>query len=125
MKNYVQAGVNLTLNAPYGVSSGDGALIGSIFGVAASDADNGAECDFVTEGVFTLPKESTDDIAIGAPVYWDDTAKVITVDSAAGVNYFVGVAVTAAGNPSASVNVRLAGMAGGVIAANEAAIAAL
>lgn len=108
MKNYVQAGVNLTLNAPYAVVSGDGALIGSIFGVAAGDAGNGAEADFVTEGVFTLPKVSTDVFAIGAPVYWDDGNKVVTAVAADGVR--VGVAVTAAGNPSASVQVKLSGI---------------
>ncbi len=37
MKNYVQKGETLTLAAPYAVSSGAGALVGAIFGVAAAD----------------------------------------------------------------------------------------
>ena len=35
MKNYVQPGNTITLTAPYAVVSGDGLLVGSIFGVAA------------------------------------------------------------------------------------------
>ena len=37
MKNYVQPGNTITLTAPYAVTSGDGFLVGSIFGVAAGD----------------------------------------------------------------------------------------
>ncbi len=38
MKNYVQPGNAITLTAPYAVASGDGLLVGSIFGVAAGAA---------------------------------------------------------------------------------------
>ena len=38
MKNYVQPGATLTLTAPYAVVSGDGLLVGSIFGVATTDS---------------------------------------------------------------------------------------
>jgi len=107
MKNYVQKGENLTLAAPYAVASGAGVKIGLIYGVAAGAAANGATVDVVTEGVFTLPKVSTDVFAVGAAVYWDDTAKLIT--STTSGNTKVGVAVTAAANPSGTVNVRLNG----------------
>jgi len=108
MKNYVQKGENLTLPAPYAVSSGDGALIGNIFGVAAGDAVEGAEVDLVTVGVFTLPKVSTDAIAIGAAVYWDDDAKLIT--ATATDNTKIGVSVATALNPSGTTDVRLNGV---------------
>ena len=107
MKNYVQKGENLTLTAPHAVASGAEVKIGLIFGVAAGAAANGATVDVVTEGVFTLPKVSTDVFAVGAAVYWDDTAKLIT--STTSGNSKVGVAVTAAANPSGTVNVRLNG----------------
>ena len=107
MKNYVQKGENLTLTAPYAVASGAGVKIGLIFGVAAGAAASGASVDVVTEGVFTLPKVSTDVFAVGAAVYWDDTAKLIT--STTSGNTKVGVAVTAAANPSGTGNVRLNG----------------
>ena len=41
MKNYVQPGNTITLTAPYAVSSGDGLLVGAIFGVATGSAGNG------------------------------------------------------------------------------------
>lgn len=107
MKNHVQKGETLTLPAPYAVSSGDGALIGNIFGVAAGDAAEGAEVDLVTVGVFTLPKVSTDAIAVGAAVYWDDDAKLIT--TTATDNTKIGVSVATALNPSGTTDVRLNG----------------
>ena len=42
MKNYVQPGNTITLTAPYDVASGDGLLVGSVFGVAAGDAREGS-----------------------------------------------------------------------------------
>lgn len=107
MKNYIQAGENLTLPAPYNVSSGEGALVGAIFGVASVDALSGADVALVTEGVFTLPKEETDVIGVGDAVYWDDAAKNVT--TTATDNTKIGAAVSAAGNPSSSVIVRLNG----------------
>ena len=107
MKNYVQKGENLTFPAPYDVASGGGVKSGLIFGVAAGDALSGADVDLVTVGVFDLPKVSTDVFTIGAAVYWDNTAKLVTTTTSG--NTKVGVAVTAAPNPSGSVNVRLNG----------------
>lgn len=107
MKNFVQPGVNLTLPAPADVLSGQGLVIGAIFGVAAIDAVTGANVDLVTEGVFRLPKVAALTIAIGDSVYWDATNKVVT--KTASGNTKIGVAVTAEANPSAAVDVRLNG----------------
>jgi len=107
VKNYVQTGDNLTLTAPYAVSSGDGALVGAIFGVAAGDAANGADVDLVTRGVFTLDKVAADDFSAGEAAYWDDVAKLVTVTAAG--NTRIGVAVAAAGAGTGTVQVRLNG----------------
>ena len=107
MKNFIQRGDTLTLAAPYDVISGAGALIGSIFGVAAGTAVSGADVDLETVGVFTLPKTSALAISIGDKLYWDDTAKVVNKTSSG--NTLVGVAVSAAVNPSSTVSVRLNG----------------
>jgi predicted RecA/RadA family phage recombinase len=107
MRNFKQKGENLTLPAPYAVSSGDGALVGSIFGIAAGDAANGAEVDLVTVGVFVMPKVSTDVMAVGTPVYWDDTAKLVTITATD--NTKIGVSVATAVNPSGTTSVRLNG----------------
>lgn len=109
MKNYVNAGSNVTLAAPATVVSGDGVLIGSIFGIAAGDAAIGAELDLVTEGVFTMPKVSALAIAIGDKLYWDNAAKLVNKTPAG--NTFIGAAVSVAGSPSATVDVRLNGVA--------------
>ncbi|MBF0246826.1 MAG: DUF2190 family protein [Alphaproteobacteria bacterium] len=107
MKNYIQSGDTLTLSAPYDVTGGGGLKVGSIFAVAAADALTGAEVEGVTKGVFELPKTSALAISIGDKLYWDDAAK--EVNKTATGNTLIGVAVTAAANPSATVQVRLNG----------------
>lgn len=68
MKNFVQRGDTITVAAPATLSSGDGVLIGSLFGVATTDAASGADVALVTTGVIALPKESTTDtFAVGDP----------------------------------------------------------
>ncbi len=109
MKNYVQAGKTLSLAAPYAVSSGGGALVGSIFGVAASDVAGGAEGEFQVEGVFDLARETGADTAwsVGDLIYWDNTNKRATKTSTG--NKLIGVAVKAAADTDATGRVRLNG----------------
>ncbi|TIL25597.1 MAG: DUF2190 family protein [Mesorhizobium sp.] len=109
MKNYVQAGNVITATAPAGgVSSGDGVLFDSLFGVASTDAAEGEDFELATIGVFDLPKAAVS-VTFGAPLYWDDDAKVITtVDSTtAGANAVAGIAITAADSGVATARVRL------------------
>jgi predicted RecA/RadA family phage recombinase len=109
MKNYIQDDDNITVAAPYAVSSGDGCLVGSLFGVAIDDADIAADVVLVTEGVFELTKVSTEVWTVGEIVYWNDgTAKSTT--TTAGSNKRIGVAIQAAANPSATGIVRLDGV---------------
>ncbi|WHZ36638.1 DUF2190 family protein [Sagittula sp. MA-2] len=109
MKNYVQKGENITVTATAAASSGEGVLVGSLFGIAAGDAAIGEDLDLVTVGVFTMPKVSTDAFTVGAAVYWDDSVGLVTTDDDTGNNPAIGLAVTAAANPSGTVNVRLNG----------------
>ncbi|HUU24084.1 MAG TPA: DUF2190 family protein [Methyloceanibacter sp.] len=114
MKNFVQPGDTITVIAPAGgLLSGDGAMIGDIFGVASYDAIATAEVELVTEGVFTLPK-SAGVIAEGAQVWWDDSGKAIS--NVTGVGFFpIGVCVGGAADADPTCKVRLDGVA--VIAA--------
>lgn len=97
MKNLVlQKADNLTLPAPYAVAAGAGALIGSIFGVASTDAASGADCVFVTRGAFSFPKPGSQAWTIGLKIYWDNTNKVMT--SVSSGNTLVGVAIKAVGS---------------------------
>lgn len=107
MKNFIQAGEHLTVAAPYDVSSGGGALVGSLFGVAAADAVSGADVVLCTEGVYALAKTSAQAWTLGAKVYWDNTDKVCTTTATS--NTLIGVAVAAAANPSSTGTVRLNG----------------
>jgi len=107
MKNFIQLGNTLTLVAPYDLLSGQGSLVGSIFGVAGTDCLTGASGEFDVCGVFDLKKKTTDTPAQGAKAYWDDTAREVTTTSTA--NTLIGAFTVAAGNGDTTVNVRLNG----------------
>lgn len=108
MQNYVQSANTITLAAPYDVVSGAGALVGQLFGVAAKDTLSGVSGEFETQGVFDIKAASADTPAVGALVYWDNTAKQITTTSAA--NSKVGVAVKAKVGGELTCRVRLNGV---------------
>lgn len=105
MKNYIQPGDTLTVPAPATIASGEGVIIGELFGVAAGDAESGADFDFVTRGVFSLPKDSADVIAVGARVGWDAGNKRVTTDAP---DAWIGHATEARGNGATEIPVRLA-----------------
>lgn len=93
MKNYVQPGNTITLTAPYAVASGDGLLVGSIFGVASGTAALGETVETALVGVFDLTKVGSQAWAAGAKVYWDNTNKRCT--TVATDNTLIGVATEA------------------------------
>lgn len=109
MKNYLQAGDVVTVAAPATVSSGDGVLVGTLFGIAATDAASGAPVEIKTTGVFTLPKTSEQAWTVGAAIYWDAGNKVATTDDDEGANVLIGKALAVAANPSGTGVVRLNG----------------
>lgn len=89
MKNFVQSGDVLTVTAPYALTGGAGALVGSLFGVATRDAANGAQVELVTEGVFDLTANTADTGTLGTKVYWDNTNKRVTTTATS--NTLIGV----------------------------------
>jgi predicted RecA/RadA family phage recombinase len=107
MKNFVQEGDTLTVTAPATTTSGSLVVVGSIVGVAAFDAASGAEVEVQVEGVFTLPKVTTDVVTQGAKLYWDSVAGKLTATAGTGSKPLVGLATAAAGNGATTVNVRL------------------
>lgn len=109
MQNFKQEGCFLTLPAaPYDLQPGDGAKVGSIFGVSANVSPVGTECVLGTEGVYELLKvASPDTFSVGAPVYWDDAVKACTATATG--NTRIGVATALAANMSVTVEVRLNG----------------
>lgn len=105
MKNYIQPGNVVRVPAPANVASGDGVLVGTLFGVAAFSALSGAEVEIKTTGVFELPKTSEQAWTAGAAIYWDGANKVCTTAGAG--NRQIGTALAAAEDPSATGVVRL------------------
>ena len=100
--NYIQPGRSITIAAPTGgVLSGQGVLIGTLFGIAQYDAVEGAEVEILTEGVVEIGKTSALAIGVGDRLFWDDTNKLVNKTTTA--QQQVGVAIAAAANPSATV----------------------
>jgi predicted RecA/RadA family phage recombinase len=105
MKNYVQDGKTISFTPTAAVASGEAVLLATLLVVAIGAIAVDTEGTGVTEGVFELPKKSTDVLAVGAAVYWDDTANEIT--SLATGNTLAGKVWAAAANPSTSVWVKI------------------
>ena len=113
MDNYIQKGENIAVAAPYDVSSGDGAQVGSLFGVAVADAASGADVVLATTGVYLLKKASSEAWAVGQKVYWDNFNKECTSDSTGGLLIGVATAVAASSSTGVTGYVRLNGSAPG------------
>ncbi|MTW18344.1 DUF2190 family protein [Rhodoplanes serenus] len=111
MRNYVQPGRTITLAAPYAVTSGDGLLVGAIFGVATASAALGEPVETCLTGVFDLKKVGSQAWAVGDKVYWDNTNKEVT--KTVGSNTPIGAAIEAVGNGAGETigRVRLNGAA--------------
>lgn len=100
MQNYIQDGDTIEMTAPYALLSGQGALVGGIFGIALGNIANGARGQFKRTGVVSHAKVSAQAWTEGEPVYWDNTNRVMT-DVASG-NKLVGAAAAPAANPTAT-----------------------
>ncbi len=104
MTNEVSPGDTLVLTAPYARSSGQGALIGSLFGLAVVDVNSGAQCAFRVTGVHDITK-ATGAVTEGAKMYWDNTAKNVTTTPTA--NTLIGCATQAQASGDATCRIRL------------------
>lgn len=107
--NYKQEGKTLALIAPYQRNTGEGALVGTIFGVALGTVANAVEGQFAVTGVWQLAKADSQAWTQGAAIYWDNTAKVCTTVSTD--NTLIGKAVSAVASTAGLVTgvVRLNG----------------
>lgn len=105
-KNFKQDGDTLTLTPAASVAAGTGNLFGTaLFGVALTNVSSGTRGLFATKGVFELAKTSALAIAVGDRLYWDATNKVVNTTTTG--QKCIGVAVSAAANPSSTVLVKL------------------
>jgi predicted RecA/RadA family phage recombinase len=110
MENFVQRDDQdngLVVTAPYARSSGEGVLVGAMFGVCVDAASSGASVVVKRYGVYTLPKATGagENPSAGAVVYWNDSNKNITTTSTS--NTRVGYARAAKGTGDTTVDVVL------------------
>ena len=109
--NFIQEGEVLALVAPYTRTAGQGAKVGSIFGVALVDVTSAATASFATDGTWDLAKAASEAWAtIGLPIYWDDSGKACTTTSSANLLIGVNTAVVAGGSGDIIGRVRLNGV---------------
>ena len=110
MKTYIQNGHVITVPTPAGgIASGEGLIVGNIFGIAAHSSAEGDLLELATTGVYKLPKAIAAVLTVGARVAWDNTAKQANTPGAG--RFPIGIATEAAGNGITSIAVRLDGVA--------------
>lgn len=102
---FVQPGDVIDYTAGANIVSGQVVLIGARIGVALQDIANGKVGSMAMTGVFTINKLSTDVVAAGALLYWDNSNSRLTVTSSG--NTLAGFAVAAAGSGVATVNIKI------------------
>lgn len=104
MKNHIQSGDTLEVTAPADVKSGDGVLVGKLFGVAEHSAKKDERVNIARKGVFDLPKVEAQAWGEGVLLYWDGA--LVTTDSTGGKTK-IGYSAHVADNPSARGDVVL------------------
>jgi hypothetical protein len=106
-KNFIAEADNRGVPAPFTVTTGQGVLVGALFGVVAVDALSSASAEVAVNGVFDITKEAPLVIAVGARVFWDNTNKRVTTTATG--NVAIGHAVVAAASAETTARVRLSG----------------
>jgi len=96
----------LTVTAPATVVSGDVVVVGSLIGVAATDAASGAPVEIALGGVFDVPK-AAGTVTIGQPAYWDAAGPQATITPGTGSKPLMGNIARAAAIGAATCEVRL------------------
>jgi predicted RecA/RadA family phage recombinase len=108
MLNMVKEGNVITMAAPADVTSGDGVVVGGLFGVATTTAASGADVELLVEGVVSLPK-AAGSIGAGVLLYWDATNKRATTTASGNrpIGFHAGKTANA-GDAGAAIVVKLA-----------------
>jgi predicted RecA/RadA family phage recombinase len=104
---YVQEGDYLEVTLPYARTSGEGVLVGTIFGVCVVNGVQGDVINIHTEGVYGLVAATgaSTDATQGAKAYWDNTNRRVTPVSTN--NTLIGSFVVAKATTDAAARVKL------------------
>ncbi len=105
MKNYIRPGDVIDHVASGAKTAGQVVLIGTKIGVCVADIANGATGSLQVTGVFNIAKLTTDVVAQGAALYWDNGNSRLT--TTVGSNTLAGYATDAAGNGATTVNIKI------------------
>lgn len=108
MKNLRSSGATMTVVALVAAASGSPVLVGELVGIAGHAAAIGDELVVHFVGEYEVNKVSAQAWTLGALLYWDAGAGLVTTAAAAGANKQIGHVAAVAANPSASGVVRLA-----------------
>ena len=116
MRNFLQPSAVIRVTAPYTLASGDGCLVGALFGMATGPVASGNAFDMLTTGVFENVNAASAAVAtVGEKAYWDDAARKLT--SVSSGNVLVGVFSAAKTNgqllASVAIGVSVDGDGGG------------
>ena len=102
---YVMSGDVIDHVAPSAIVSGQVLLIGLRIGVALANIASGATGAVRMLGIFTIAKLSTDAVAVGALLYWDNANSRLTTTASG--NTLAGFATAAAGSGVTTVEVSI------------------
>lgn len=102
---FVQPGEVIDYTAGANIASGQVVLMGARIGVALKAIANGETGPVQVTGVFNIAKLSTDNMAQGALLYWDNTNSRLTTTASG--NTLAGFAAAAAGSSTTSVNIKI------------------
>lgn len=98
MKNYVQPGSTVTVQAPAALASGQLFRVGLLAGVASAAAQSGAEVEMETNGVFDVVKTGSQAWTVGQAIYGVGTTTLVATTATTAGNIFLGVAVAPVGS---------------------------
>lgn len=102
---YVMSGEVIDYVAGSAISSGQVLLIGVRIGVALAAIASGATGAVRMLGIFTIAKLSTDVVAVGVALYWDNTNSRLTTTASG--NTLAGYAAAAAGSGVTTVEISI------------------
>lgn len=105
MKNFKREGCTFEFIAQADVASGDGVMVGKLFGVSNFSVKAGEKGVASREGVYNLPKTNAQAWTQGDVLYWDGSK--VTTSSNSGGYTKIGYADADAANPSASGDVMI------------------
>lgn len=111
---FVKEGNILQFAHTSAVTAGQALKIGAFLGVALGSYGANVTGAYAVKGVYNVTKLSTDVVAVGALLYWDNTNSRLTTTATGNIS--AGRAFSAAGNPSATVDIDLNVIGGTAVA---------